>query len=506
MELPLEMPHIHFGAIDLRDYQDESVEAMRENIRKAIRNQVLCSPTGSGKTVIAAYLLHEAFTKQKRAIFVCDRVALIDQTSDVLTRYGIPHGVIQADHWRRRPDELIQVASAQTLQRRGWPACDLVIVDECHTIHKSTTDHITKRLVPTIGLSATPFSDGLGKFYDAVVNVTSTNKLTEAGHLVPFTVLAAVEPDMKGAKVVAGEWTDDECSKRAMPIVGNAVKEYLQHANGKKFIAFGCDVAHCEELRKQFMAAGITTELYTYKTGDAERTALLKEYRKPDSAVRGLVSVSALSKGFDAPDVECIIMCRPLRKSLSEHIQILGRGLRPHPGKDKCIVLDHAGNSLRFWGPMWEFFENGIHELDNGEKKEKPKPDKDKEKKAVKCPNCFCVHDSRPSCPQCGYEYPKKNTTQHVSGELAEIGKPVKGSREEKQQFLSELVGLMLEHNERGGTQWSDGWVAHKFKAKYGVWPSGLDKDTYAEPSHATRQWVRSQMIRWIKSKERRTA
>jgi hypothetical protein len=69
---------------------------------------------------------------------------------------------------------------------------------------------------------------------------------------------------------------------------------------------------------------------------------MVEEFRKPDSYIRGLISVAALSKGFDVSDCGVIIMARPLRSSLSEHIQILGRGLRTHPGKEECIVLDHC--------------------------------------------------------------------------------------------------------------------------------------------------------------------
>lgn len=501
---PVTSPHVAFGGIDLRNYQDASVEALRSNIRLNIKNQILCSPTGSGKTVIAAYLLYEAWRKGRRAIFVCDRIALIDQTSEVLDRYGIPHGVIQAAHWRRQPSQQIQIGSAQTLARRGWPQADLIIVDECHTIMKSTVAKIGAREVVTIGLSATPLSDGLGRHYDRVVNVTTTSKLTEEKFLVPFTVFAASEPDMKGAKVVAGEWTEGECAKRAMPIIGDAVQEYLKHANGLKFIGFGCNVAHCEELRRQFLAAGITAELYTYRTSDTERTAILREFRKPDSAIRGLISVAALSKGFDAPDVGAIIMCRPLRKSLIEHIQILGRGLRPFPGKEKCIVLDHSGNSLRFWERMWQFFHEGISELDTGDKKEKQKPEP-KEKKAVRCPSCFHVHDSAPVCPACGHIYYIKPKTQHHAGELRELGPVVNASLDDKQAFYSMMIWLHAEHNERGGSQWKSGWPAMQYKQRFGVFPRGLSEEPM-EPSRAARSWLRSRFIAYVKGREKAVA
>jgi superfamily II DNA or RNA helicase len=419
---------------------------------------------------------------------------LINQTSDMLDKYGIEHGVIQSSHPRFQPWQKIQIASSQTLARRQWPEADLIIVDEAHGLDKTTLDRIQARDCVVIGLTATPFTKGMGKHYDAIVSVTTTNKLIDDGHLVPFRVFAASEPDMTGAKVVAGEWTDNEAAERALPIVGDCVAEYLKHGLNKKFVAFGCNVAHCEELQRQFMAAGVQTELYTYRTDDDARTAMVEEFRKPDSFIRGLISVSALSKGFDVPDVECIIMARPLKSSLAEHIQILGRGLRPHPGKKDCLVLDHAGNTVRFWDAMHEFFEVGAVELDDGKKKEKAKAKK-KERESVKCPQCKCVHAAAPSCPECGHVYPKKQSQiMHADGELSEIGAAA-AKREDKQRLYSQLLWLAAE---RG---YSPGWAGHKYKEKFGVWPRGL-RDEPEMPSPALLNWVRSRNIAYAKSRK----
>ena len=219
---------------NLYAFQAESVERLRENIRGGIKNQVLSAATGSGKTVIGAYLLRECNNKMRHGIFVADRIQLIDQTSAVLDLYGIPHGVIQAQHWRYRPWERIQVASAATLERRTWPeSTNLIIVDECHSVRKQVVTRITKRDCITLGLTATPFTKGLGKIYDAIVTVTTTNKLIAEKFLAPFRVFAASEPDMQGVKVVAGEWEEEETVKRAMPIIGDIVAEYLKHGEGE---------------------------------------------------------------------------------------------------------------------------------------------------------------------------------------------------------------------------------------------------------------------------------
>lgn len=480
--------------IELRDYQFESEDGLRALIREGVKNMILSIPTGGGKTVIAKHMLADCNAKGRRAVFVADRIALIDQTSATLDRYGIPHGVIQGQHWRWRPWERIQVASAQTLVKRGWPEADLIIIDECHGLQKTVTEKIAGREKVCIGLTATPMTKGLGKHYDSVVTVTTTNKLIRDRFLVPFRVFAASEPDMKGVKAVAGEWGDNDAAEKSMPIVGDCVAEYLRHGSGKKFIAFGCNVAHCEELQKQFAAAGVVCELYTYQTDDDARTQIVDEFRKPDSYIRGLISVSALSKGFDVPDVEVIIMARPLKSSLAEHLQILGRGLRIHHGKDECIVLDHSGNCVRFWSAMHDFLENGVTELDDGKKKEKPQA-KPKEKKPVKCPKCKHVHQAMPACPACGNVYSRKSMIEHVEGSLQEVG-GVDASilAEQKIAFHGQLLAIADER----GYAW--GWAANKFKEKYGVWPEHREVAPIP-PTAAVISWVRSRAIAFAKGK-----
>lgn len=468
--------------IVLREYQSACIDGLRANIRSGVKSQILASMVGSGKTICAAYLLRECWQKGKRGIFVVDRLSLLGQTSAVLDRYGIPHGIVQASHSRYRPNELIQVASIHTVKSRGWPKADLIIADECHVTYATMLKKIERNDAVIIGLTATPFTRGLGKHYKALVNVTTGNKLTKEGYLVPFRVWAAKEPDMTGAKVVAGEWTDEEASTRSIKIIGDVVKEYQNHGGDRKSIVFGCDVKHCEELQRQFLSAGINMALCTYLTGDEEREMMLTEFRKPHSEIRGLISVAALSRGFDVPDVGCIIMCRPLKSSFAEFIQILGRGLRSHPSKENCTILDLAGNFMRHYPAMMEFFEDGAQVLDDGKPKPKSLKSIPAEKKPKKCPKCSFVFVAGSHCPSCGYIFTSRSTVQHEEGSLSEFdgATAVKMDRASKQKLFAELRYIC----HRKG--YKDGWSSHAYKNITGVWPAGFRSDTPLPPSAAT--------------------
>lgn len=415
--------------LQLRDYQTQAFEAARDHIRNGARSVLIVSPTGSGKTVLASAIMEMAVSKGRRANFVVDRLSLINQTSETFDTYGLDHGVVQGMHPRYRPSQALQVCSVQTVAKRGWPIdAQLDVFDEAHVLHKAHKARIQQRRGEfggvVIGLTATPFTKGLGQYFDAVVNVTTTRKLIEDGWLSPYRVFSCAEPNMSGVTVKStGEWDERETSGRALEVVGDVVAEYLKHGAGRKFICSGVDTAHVEELARQFLAAGINVATYTYKDDEEDRNETVEEFKKPTSRIRGLITVTAASRGFDVRDVSCVIMARPLRKSLAEHIQLFGRGLRisPETGKTDCLVLDHSGNMGRFWQECEEFFDFGIDGLDDGKPKKKKAEQPKKEPEPVKCPQCRALHKPMPFCPVCGHEYPKKQTVQHVPGTLKEL-------------------------------------------------------------------------------------
>lgn len=407
-----------------RAFQESAHESLRAGLRAGHRCQMLMAPTGAGKSYLGLRVIHEALVRGKSAAFVCDRTTLINQTSEVADRYGLSaHGILQASHWRANKSMPFQIASAQTIARREWPDADVIVIDEAHTQMTAWTEHIPRCRAAVVGLSATPFSTGLGRLFTRLVNATTMHDLTQSGVLVPMRVLSCTRPDMTGAETSGGEWTDRAAAERGMGIVGDVASEWAAHGQGRKTIVFGATIAHCEELCRQFNEAGVMAAVFTSHTTTTERQSLLKEYRKRDSSLRVLISVEALAKGFDVPDVGCVVDCRPLRKSLSTAIQMWGRGLRssPETGKADCILLDHSGNIIRFKEDFEDIYFNGLDELDSGEKLDKAirkEPPKDKEQKA--CPSC----GYRPfvkRCMACGHVVQQSALIDAEAGQMREI-------------------------------------------------------------------------------------
>lgn len=407
-----------------RAFQDRAHRALRDGVRAGHKRQLLVAPTGAGKTFCGLRIAHEALLKGLRACFVCDRTALINQTSARADDYGLTdHAIVQADHWRRDTSMPFQIASIQTIAARGyWPESDVLIVDEAHTQHSAWVEYIKDYKGAVVGLTATPCSKGLGLSFTNMVNAATMHELTEQGVLVPMRILTCVTPDMSGAATSGGEWTNKAASEREMQIIGDVVAEWQKHGENRKTIAFGADIAYCLDLVRTFNEAGIGAAAFTSETSDSERQALLAEFAKRDPTIRILVSVEALAKGFDVQDIGCVIDARPLRKSLSTAVQMWGRGLRSSAdtGKTDCLLLDHSGNIRRFYDDFTDVFFNGFTGLDMAEKLDKAIRKDELPYDASGCPKCG-HKPFRRRCMACGHQKDTSALANSAAGEMHEI-------------------------------------------------------------------------------------
>jgi len=484
-----------------REFQRRAMVSIAEGVVGGHKNQMLMAPTGAGKTYLGLRVAHKVLKRGKRATFLCDRVALIDQTSYRAEEYGLTaHGIIQADHPRQDWSQPLQIASVQTVASRGWPKTDVLIVDEAHTMHKTWLEHAAREDVQVIGLSATPFSRGLGKIFSNLISAATMHELTQDGTLVPMRVLSCRRPNMEGAKVNSkGEWQEVEAAARGMQIIGDVVTEWTRHAQGRKTIVFGATIAHCEELCRQFNEAGIMAACYTDETRDRERKQLLEEFRRTDASLRVLISVDALAKGFDVQDVGCVVDCRPLRKSLSTAIQMWGRGLRESKdtGKQECILLDHSGNITRFAEDFTHVFFHGLDSLDDGEKLDRiiRKDEKD-ERERKGCPSCG-YKPFRQRCMSCGFEIQAKSLVTHEAGEMQEV---VLGKSKIEMHRADLWLQLCSFARDCKNVQRKAGFAYNKFRELTGTNPPRWPRYDNAEPvavDPVLEQKLKGQMTSW---------
>lgn len=482
--------------LELRPYQEATLEALRKGFASGKKSLMLYAPTGAGKTEMAIALLEATKTKGNRAAMILDRIILCDQTSGRLDKYDIDHGVLQSGHWRYKPYEKIQICSAQTLERRDeFPDLNLLIIDEAHQTRDATIQFIKNNPnIRVIGLSATPFTKGLAKVYEDVISTVTTRELVDQDVLVPLKVFIAKEIDMKGAKKVAGEWSPTETTKRGMQITGDIVVEWEKKTHeifGKpaKTIVFCSGVAHGADLAQKFGERGYNFINISYLDDDEYKKEVVKEFSKPNTEIHGLIATDILTKGFDVSDVMIGVSARPFSKSLSSHIQQMGRVMRGHEGKEFAVWLDHSGNYLRFREEWDEVFGGGVSELDDGAEKAKREPT-EREKEEAKCPACGALWPlNSDMCKSCGHIRQRKTKVETVAGEMQELTGTM--AREDKQTWWS-MLNWYMKYN-----GWSKGRAANVYRERFGVWPRGLN-DNPIMPNATVTKFVDDGIKRYI--------
>ena len=497
----------------LRDDQAMALEVLREAVRAGKRRICMQAPTGYGKTELAAALTESAQTKNKKVLFTVPAINLIDQTVGMFARRGILDvGVIQADHHMSNWDMPIQIASVQTLMRRTVPNVGVVMLDECHRWFNfyekwlGTRDHPVPDWinVPLIGLSATPWTKGLGSWFDHFFKAATIGEMIDAGNLSPFVVYAPTHPDLSNVRTVGGDYHEGELSTTMQPLIADAVETWLRLGERRPTLCYAVDRAHGKKLQQQFIAAGVRCGYLDYTTKDAERAQIKRKFHSGEYEV--VCNVETLTTGVDW-DVRCIVLCRPTKSDML-FVQIIGRGLRPAPPgtppKDHCLILDHSDNHVRL-GFVTDIDESytGLHDG------KAPRHDnRTSEIRLPKeCPECSYLKPPKMAkCPACGFVATYISRIEPEPGELRELKpKPKKPltdgqlmTHNDKALFFAELKGYAFQHG------YKNGWASNKYRDRIGKWPANDMKDIpMLSPRPSTASWIKSEQIRWAKSKAR---
>jgi DNA repair protein RadD len=431
----------------LRPYQIEALEKIYALLREG-KNPLLHLPTGAGKTVVFCEILKRLHAKGKRGLMVVRGRQLVQQAHERLNREAVPHGVEMAGHYGQRRREPIQVASVDTLiSRNETPEADLVIIDEYHLAGSAGYKRLLQRYnCPVLGVTATPYNH-VG-ICDTIVAPATFNQLVNDGYLSPARYYCPSLPDLKGVKSTKEDYVQTELADRMnrSNLIGDLVHHYVTLASDRKGVVFAVSIHHSLNIVDSFNNAGIPARHIDADTSLEDRQAAIEDLRS--GVLRIISSVGVLGLGVDIPFLDCIILARPT-KSLTLHIQQLGRGTRIHPGKEDFIVLDHSGNTLRHG-----FLEDERTPVLTG------KEPKAVTKSATTCLKCFSVFYGS-SCPSCGNTNPLKlRVLQVKDGELKEVK-----ALTPEQELDRYVAGLKRLRREKG---YRRGWLFWELKRTHG--------------------------------------
>lgn len=408
--------------IHLRPYQSELVDAIRQALA-GNRRVLAVAPTGSGKTVTFSYIASRTRERGKRIGIFAHRAELLSQISATLKLFNVPHGMIAAGA-TFVPNQSVYVCSAQTYARRVGapraPMFDLGIVDEAHHCTPGSTWDVCMDASPEakwMGFTATPQRlDGRGMdgSFDAMVLGPTPRQLIDLRALSDYRLFAPSTIDLSGVHTVAGDYNRGELSEAVdrPSVTGDAVRHYTKFLQGRPSAAFCVSIAHAAHVAEEFRAAGYKAASVDGTMDPAERSRIVGSFARGELNV--LTSCDLISEGFDVPGMHGAILLRPTQ-SLSLYLQQVGRALRPAPGKDRAIIMDHAGNV-------------GRHGLPDAEREWTLEGRRKGEKKldvpgVRQCERCFAAYEPKlHACPECGWKpAPNIREVEKRDGELAEI-------------------------------------------------------------------------------------
>ena len=343
----------------LREYQTACLETVRERYKAGVRRQLVCLPTGTGKTVVFAQF-PGFFRMKKRMLVLAHREELLDQACDKIRRANPNLSVAVEQAARRVPaDTDVVVASVPTLGRehsRRLQALDpeqfyLVVVDEAHhataDTYRRVLEHFglfapgTARLL--VGFTATPRrGDGVGlnAVFQEIVFSRSLPEMVAAGFLAPLAAYRVeTDVDLTRVRTRLGDFVTSQLSEAVNVAERNAlvVRVYRERLAGRQTLCFCVDVAHALSLAEEFRAQGIACTPVTGDMERAARAAALQDFAAGHTQV--LTNCMVLTEGYDEASIAGIILARPTKSALL-YTQMIGRGTRLHPGKKDVTVID----------------------------------------------------------------------------------------------------------------------------------------------------------------------
>jgi len=427
------------GEIILRQYQKDCLDA----IVRAIPNDkdiLFQAATGAGKTIIFCSLIKHLLTEWPyiRIGILAHRRELITQNRDKLLSVwpDAPVGIACTSVTSQVITETpVVIGTIQTLVRRieDTSPFEVIIIDEAHRIPpinlKSTYRKWVLAMrehnpnVRIIGCTATPFRLGHGYIFGKACKPRHDNlfpklhysigirALQKENYLCEYHAMEAedVSDDLKNVRVSGDYNLGDLSNVMSRPVhLGSAVSAIQKYAEDRKrIIVFCCTIDHSEKLVTALKKENIVSAYIHSKMPIPQRDMILKEFEA--GRIRVLCNIGVLTEGWDSPAVDCVLLCRPT-KSTGLYVQMVGRGLRPHPDKKNVLILDLSSNCTYHGDPN-----NPSVKIANTTNYNKQAPTKI-------CPECQTIHFlGVKECNVCGYVFIKEPEVDNGSKHMRDV-------------------------------------------------------------------------------------
>lgn len=341
--------------MELRPYQKEANQKIKEEWASGVNRTLLVLPTGLGKTVTFSDLTKDLVSQGERVLIMAHRGELLEQAADKLYKVtGLRAAVEKADQTAKNSFYSVTIGSVQTLMREKrleqFPKdyYDTIIVDEAHHVLASSYQKVFSYFDQAKVLGVTATADrtdkkNLGEFFETLAYEYTLPDAIKNKYLSPMKALTIpLKIDLTGVSMSAGDFKASEVGSALDPYLYQIADEMIKHCRDRKTVVFLPLVATSKKFRdilneKGFKAAEVNGE-------SKDRAEVLKDF--DDGKYNVLCNSMLLTEGWDSPEVDCVIMLRPT-KSRPLYVQCIGRGLRLAQGKEDCLILDFLWHTER---------------------------------------------------------------------------------------------------------------------------------------------------------------
>ena len=426
--------------LTLRQYQREAIDAAWNYLRANTGNPVIVLPTGAGKNPVAATMAREAVKNWGGRVLITAHIReLLSQSAEKLSMIApdVNFGVYSAGLKSRELGYPVTIGGIQSIYNKAdqLGKIDLVLGDECHRwgvdgegMYRTLFAALKERNphMRVVGLSATPFRTSTGpicgpdNIFSDICYEVGIKELISQGYLSKIVSKGtrSAKVDTSKLHIRAGEFVQEEVDALMLDPhqVALACIEILERTieARKSVLVFASSVAHgemiAETMKELDFPGGVATVFG--ETDSDERTEILHAFKA--GRIRYLVNCAVLTEGFDAPNVDCVVLLRPTA-SPGLYYQMVGRGFRIADGKTDCCILDFGQNILRH-GPV-----DAIDPAGKG------KGDGKGEAPAKECPECQSIIAAGFAvCPDCGFKFPPRGSGHDTApGEESILSEPV---------------------------------------------------------------------------------
>lgn len=341
--------------MQLRPYQAQAKDAVLSEWNKGYRKTLLVLPTGTGKTVVFSKVVENQVSRGGRALILAHRGELLTQAADKLrAACGMDCALEKAEFTSLGSPLRITVGSVQSLaqpkrlERFPHDYFTDIVVDEAHHClsdsYQRVLDHFPDANI--LGVTATPDRgdmQNLGQYFDSKAYEYTMPQAIKEKYLCPIKAqMIPLELNISGVKVTNGDFSSGDIGNALEPYLEQIAREMTHYCDGRKTVVFLPLVHISQKFTEILNTYGLRAAEVNGNTTD--RAEILRDFENGRYDV--LCNSMLLTEGWDCPSVDCVVVLRPT-KARSLYQQMVGRGMRLHPGKDHLLLLDFLWLSER---------------------------------------------------------------------------------------------------------------------------------------------------------------